>query len=697
MHVRNAIARALPAVLFLLAAGMPCLAQDAAPQFAPLEHGVNDSVNKSNLNVTARIPLAGTNGRGMGLNVALVNNSNMYVPSGGAWASAPAQYNAGWNLSDNVFAAVADLEVPVQCTYWDPDTQGVMYTSTMEHEEFEYVDSNGIASTFFVAPYYDDATPCDYAPVGPQSGSYPVTSSGMYYNPADGTLTLPNGEVKSYFSAEDTNGNILEWYGSWRDSVGRYILYSNGVPTTTYEYTDSNGAQQTVTETLQSYNIKTNFGCPGIAEYSRNSVNLPVSVALPNGTQYKIDYEGTPGYSGYITGRIAKITLPDGGYISYQYTGANDGISCSDGSTVNLTRTVNDGTNTRVWQYTRAVNGSTSTLTETLPVEPYDGSTADQIVDTFYGGELTQEKTYQGSASGGTLLETVDTTWGAGGTPHTRTITLGSMQSEVTTNYDSYGNLLETDETDWGGGAPGPLLRKTVNTYLTGSAYTDLNIMNRLQSTIVYDGSGNVAAQTQYEYDNYTGGITASGAVEHDANYGTDYTTRGNVTAVKRWRKTDGAWLTTRLQYDDAGNVVSSTDPQGSTTNFSYADAWAQGKCAPSGANGAAYVTSVTNALSQVSHATYNSCTGTVGTTKDANGQTSSFSYDMFGRATEKDSPDGGLTTISYDDTARTVTTTVKLNASTNLSSITKYDELGRTTETKITSDPAGDDYTETT
>jgi hypothetical protein len=82
---------------------------------------------------------------------------------------------------------------------------------------------------------------------------------------------------------------------------------------------------------------------------------------LPNGQSYTFTYEPTPGFSGYYTGRLLKVTLPNGGYLEYDYTGANDGINCGDGTTLNLTRKVNDGTNTRVWTFSRI--GSSTTVT----------------------------------------------------------------------------------------------------------------------------------------------------------------------------------------------------------------------------------------------------------------------------------------------------------------------------------------------
>ncbi len=65
---------------------------------------------------------------------------------------------------------------------------------------------------------------------------------------------------------------------------------------------------------------------------------------------------------------------------------------------------------------------------------------------------------------------------------------------------------------------------------------------------------------TTNEYDIYNHpnqAMQASNAVQHDSNYSTSFVYRGNVTAVEKWLNTTGANLTTTIQYDDAGNVLS--------------------------------------------------------------------------------------------------------------------------------------------
>jgi len=93
-------------------------------------------------------------------------------------------------------------------------------------------------------------------------------------------------------------------------------------------------------------------------------------------------------------------------------------------------------------------------------------------------------------------------------------------------------------------------------------------------------------------------------------------------------------------------------DAAGNATHYSFADSWADAHCAPAGQS-ASFLTSVTNALGQSEHATYNSCSGAMATATDANNNTTSFSYSDPGhldRLTQVNFPDGGITTYAYAD-----------------------------------------------
>jgi RHS repeat-associated protein len=181
--------------------------------------------------------------------------------------------------------------------------------------------------------------------------------------------------------------------------------------------------------------------------------------------------------------------------------------------------------------------------------------------------------------------------------------------------------------------------------------------------------------------------ITASGAVQHSSSFPTTYLTRGNPTATSRWRNTDGAMLLTRRQYDDAGNVLSSTDPNSNSTLYSYKDAWTNTVCQPTSGQTKGYLTQITNALLQTTSSAYDSCAGLVGSATDSNNQSTTQTYDLFRRPLISTRPDGGQTTISYDDTNLIVTTSNLMMTGSPLFALDHYDQFGQQIEHDVCED----------
>jgi RHS repeat-associated protein len=297
--------------------------------------------------------------------------------------------------------------------------------------------------------------------------------------------------------------------------------------------------------------------------------------------------------------------------------------------------------------------------------------------------------------------------------PNHCTFKLAGSDSNVAKSYTtSRGNVTEIREYDWAQGAPGPLIRRTDNVYALNSSsnYLSRNIVDKITQQTVYNTSGTQSAQTQFEYDNYVGGQNAlistnsAQAPQHDyTNYSTSLVYRGNATRVKKWRNTDGALLTSTYTYDDLGNIRAIQDPRGNSTSYSYTDKWANASCPPASGNGQAYVTLVTNALSQNVQFTYFPCTGLTQDRQDQNDINASrsgttYAYDLMGRVTQKTLADGGTTTTSYIDTVPvSTTTTVTATPSPNVSTVSDLDGLGRLIQTQLTTDPDGITYADTT
>jgi RHS repeat-associated protein len=521
---------------------------------------------------------------------------------------------------------------------------------------------------------------------------------------------------------EDTNGNELP---GTTDTLGRTIG--------TTSYYDSSGTQRSFVTATTTVAIQTNLcpvvqaitGSPLCHEYGGNWT-VPSQITLPNGRSYTFSYAQNAG------GEITSMTLPSGAQISWTY-GPGDA-----GGRVVTSRVVTANGVSSTWNYFYNFynNGQLVFTVVTDPVlndaqyTCLNNGNLPQPVAPCY---IASTKYYQGSYTSGTLLKTVLTDYNSyqigRGTfqqiwlpiRETTTWNQPNLVKKVETDWDvmnvsytggagthpfTWQNPLERREYDWGSGAPGALLKRIDYNYLhlQNSTYLNKNIADRVTSVVVYDGSGNTLAQTTTTYDG-SALIATSGVPNHDyTNFSTSNLVRGNPTTISHWVNPGNTWLNTVNTFDDLGNLLTTTDPLQHTTTFIYTDNWANTSCVPSGVNTHGYVTQVTNALTQNAQTSYYPCTGLAASRKDQNDINASragttYSYDLFGRMTQKNTPDGGQTSVSYNDVPPVSnTTTISINSTPQSAITTKvFDGLGRVIQTQLTSDPQGTVYADTT
>lgn len=341
--------------IFLLAVGPIATAQvDPAAgtqPFAPSVAGPYDQLTPSTSDILITIPVrtkAGT----IPFSMKLVGNSHAFV-------RALSPTSNGWFVQTqlSLISFSADFGATVGYQTTRTDLAGCITTSL---SNFAVTDATGAIHAIpgaFVntksgtctgsgfgsgtandgSGYYlhiTSGTPLAYV-IYDSSGNYVTTSTSNGITTR--TMTDPAGVQML------SNENTSTLATTYTDTLGATALSStfgewNGSPDT-HVYSDSGGSQQQVQVNYTVLPLKTNFGCANIAEldWTQLTMYFPTSIVMPDGGQFTITYEATPGYPSDITGRIASISYPTGGSVTYTYSGGNSGINCSSGVVPTIT------------------------------------------------------------------------------------------------------------------------------------------------------------------------------------------------------------------------------------------------------------------------------------------------------------------------------------------------------------------------
>lgn len=664
----------------LLVLILPASAQigTGTPPFSSVSGGP-DVIDLANLNSQITIPVVNKAGRGTNFTYNLSYDSSVWMPVivGGTTAWQPANTSWGWTgvtATGGAFVTYSMVYSSSNCGQ-SSSYQAWGYSNFVYHDEFGVLHPVIVGGgSYIVSP-----GPPYCPPNGPQPSTIPWTGlatdgSGyqLYITPNSGYATgylvarngttmgvpiisNPSGQQGAY-SSTDRNGNVVS-----ADTGGHfYDTLSSTVPVLTLSgspfrltYTAPTGPVYYQVN-YTNYTVATNFGA-GITEYkSSAAVPLVTSIALPDGTQYSIQYEATPSvpapacspYVGTtcVTARIKSLTLPTGGTIAYSYSGGNNGI-WSDGSAATLTRTTPDG----VWIYAQ-VKGTGAASTTTI-TDPQSNKTVVQFQRIYE----TQRDFYQGAISPSNLLQTIKTCYNGNATDCTSTaVTLpisqrkiitvlpGGLQSEHDDLWNAYSAPTESDDYDFGtGGSHGALLKKTLATYTTMG-----NINAFAQTVTVCSGTGTSAscnnvgtpvAKINYNYDETS--VTGTTGTPQHTN---PTTARGNLTSTNVY-VTSVFSLNSHMTYYDTGNLNATTGVNGGLTTYNYAAGL------PSCYN--SFATSITEAISTLSTSKTWNCTGGVQlTSTDENLQitTTAYTDQYFWRPASTTDPTGAITSICY-------------------------------------------------
>jgi hypothetical protein len=745
--------------------------QRGTPPFGSFGGGP-DVINLGNLNDHWVFAILHKSGRGTNFTFDLNFDSAVWQPvTSGSTTTWQPDAQWGWTGTGSIPTAngFATFKTDTKTCRAFIETRWVTEGYT-RYYGWVYVDGFGTSHPMIGAIQDGGAPDC-----GPNEVATLTTNDGSGYKLSvpDQTLYTTTGAVGTLTLQTniDRNGNKIFYDGSghFYDTLSSttpvLTVVSTGSPTTqiTYTYNTPSGGSAVYTVIYTNYQIQTNFGCTGtVGEYGTNGTmtgNLVSEIRLPDwnattnpNSKYTFTYEDTPSHSGFKTGRLTKVTLPAGGYISYSYTsggltgsavGSNDPIVCADGSAAGLNRVVNDGTTSSTWTYARTqVLGNHWSTKTTTPPDPTVGN--DTVIDfqkdsatdpsnQFYGFYEVQRVAYQGSSSG-TVLQTVATCYNANTTNCLATAVSSPVtQRNVTTSipsagsatlmkqtiakYNTVGVPIEFDEYAFGSGVVGGLLRQTLITYASLG-----NITAFRQTVTVKNGAGTIIAQTNYNYDQ----TTPVAAPANTAQLTAAPSSRGNLTSVQRCTNLTSCStsLQTTMTYDTAGQLQTVKDPLNNQTSFSYADKlYDDNGSNPPAAHAAlsnptdAFVTTVTLPTTKTLKYGYYFYSGQLAAATDQNGidtdhpaNTSYSHFDSFGRLSSTygptlpiaGSPSPGnanpWTLINYTSLTQADTYTDINDTSTTATSsctVCRHDQvaldgLGRSIHGYLVSDPEG-------
>ena len=319
--------------------------------------GTIDQINVNDLGIHIEIPIYQHRGRGNGMGV----NARLIYDSGGTLVSVPphglAVQLAGWRLiygsappgtisgSTNPVGVKGQPGCEWVATFSFTDSTGYSHM-------FEPMDAGSCASpgTTTTPPWTGTAAALDGSGYVISVNSPTVTvstPSGLQYVPSSTAVTTTD--------ANGNTGQSSTIYHSLADDSGTAISISTNYPsgsyTTTVQYVDSNGQNQSIIIKFTEYQFS--YNCPDGP--TTTPYDLVSSVAYPDGSSYQFGYGPT--------GAITSITLPTGGAIQYQGTlGVEQTCNLSELPT-KVTRTTSDGQ----VSYTRTISPPTSTTQITTP------------------------------------------------------------------------------------------------------------------------------------------------------------------------------------------------------------------------------------------------------------------------------------------------------------------------------------------
>lgn len=351
------------------------------------------------------------------------------------------------------------------------------------------------------------------------------------------------------------------------------------------------------------------------------------------------------------SGELTKATFPYGGYIRWEYENrvyAQSTVRAVQNRYLLWDNVVGERTFSLFWTNDPA----NAVASATQVVDSNSESAKNWIFST--AGDYTERLpiTYKEQTSSGVALCQINYFWSvdATGNPYIgRTQDISdpgqsySVTKQTDQTIDQYGSVTETMLYSYDNlSAPAKMY---TNTYLgrdaSSSDYASRYIFNRLMSSSVSNGT--ITLPLVVNSFDEAPPVDAVGVTQHDANYGTAFTKRGNVTS------SFSLGITHRFTYDITGTVTLTSDGNpnhsvaittGQSTNYSAPPA----------------ITTANSLTTTIDWSPFLAPLSNIG----PNGNTSSTSYDSnSARPTTVTSPYGAITSYTYSNVGPQIVATI--------------------------------------
>jgi RHS repeat-associated protein len=516
-------------------------------------------------------------------------------------------------------------------------------------------------------------------------------------------LTLPDGGSVKYTPTNTTG--VYQAVNSPTDYAGSVLTETNSDPDGPFTLKLRNGTQMAFGDPAYLTAITDRFGNTVDINRTGATNGQIKTVTTPSGrwlsftygvcvsatstkciTQITDNSGRTVTYQYDANGRLIKVTNVDGGVTTNGWANCTNATTCTELTSITdplgrVTK-ITYGTNGTVSQQTQPNSGTwkyqytltKGKITNVIATDP-DGN---QSSTSFAANGYATSNTV---GYGTSLAETSTSTY----EPNTGLVasTTDALGRTTSYTYDALGNPLSIT-----------VLAGTPQAATT--TYTYEPVYNRLAS--VTDPLGNT---TSYTYNDQAGTETITNPRQKQTvitlnDRGQIVSTRdplggityysylsgdlvatadplGNVSATyydsagRPLQVTDPDGNTTMYTYDAAGNKLTSTDPLGNTTHLAY------------DADGD--LTSYTDASGNATHYTYDSL-GDMATVTDPLGKTDKWTYDPDGNLLTSTDRDGNVTNHAYDALGRLTTTAYGVNGAQNYDTVnTTYDQANRPTQ----------------